>query len=207
VERRHLTASTALIGFTTWPGLQQVFPIERRIITKRTGERCWPTVVPPLTSYLSCAPPDTPLAELGRACGLRWPIERCFEAGKVELGLDHYDGRFLRGWRYHMTLVILTYHFLVLPHQRVGQRGGLSADQPPLRLAIPLGGQAVPPRLILPLSLAQVRLLLGVVLPLPPRDLPAILALLPCQQQRKLAAYRSPHKRRLRRLESPTQPP
>jgi len=38
VERRRLTASTALVGFNTWPGLQQVFAVERRIITKKTGE-------------------------------------------------------------------------------------------------------------------------------------------------------------------------
>ena len=38
VERRRLTASAALVGFNTWPGLQQVFQVERRIITKRTGE-------------------------------------------------------------------------------------------------------------------------------------------------------------------------
>jgi len=38
VERRRLTASPALVGFSTWPGLQQVFQVERRIITKKTGE-------------------------------------------------------------------------------------------------------------------------------------------------------------------------
>jgi hypothetical protein len=58
----------------------------------------------------------------------------------------------------------------------------------------------VPPRALLPLSLAQVRLLLAATLPLPPRDLPAVLALLAYQQQRKLAAYRSHRKRRLARL-------
>ncbi len=38
VERRRLTASTALVGFSTWPALQQVFRIERNVITKTTGE-------------------------------------------------------------------------------------------------------------------------------------------------------------------------
>jgi predicted transposase YbfD/YdcC len=37
VERRRLTASTALQGFSTWPGLQQAFQIERKVITKKTG--------------------------------------------------------------------------------------------------------------------------------------------------------------------------
>ncbi len=83
-----------------------------------------PDAVPPLKIYLSCAPVQTPLAALVRVCGLRWPIERCFEEGKGELGLDHYELRFWRGWHHHMTLVILAHHFLVLLHHRVGQRGG-----------------------------------------------------------------------------------
>jgi len=83
-----------------------------------------PDAAPPLKIYLSCAPPQTPLAALVRVCGLRWSIERCFEEGKGELGLDHYELRFWRGWHHHMTLVILAHHFLVLLHHRVGQRGG-----------------------------------------------------------------------------------
>jgi len=107
-----------------------------------------------------------------------------------------------------MTLVILAHHFLVLLHHRLGQRGGgLTADQPPLRLDIPRAGQAVPSRAILPLSLAQIRRLLAATLPLPPRDLSETLALLAYQQQRKLAAYRSHRKRRLARLERPVRPP
>jgi hypothetical protein len=37
VERRRLTASPALVGFSTWPALQQVFQIERKVIHKATG--------------------------------------------------------------------------------------------------------------------------------------------------------------------------
>jgi SRSO17 transposase len=47
--------------------------------------------------YLSNAPADTPLAELVRICGMRWPIECCFEEGKGELGMDQYELRFWRG--------------------------------------------------------------------------------------------------------------
>ena len=50
------------------------------------------------------------------------------------------------------------------------------------------------------LSLAQVRLLLQAVLPLPVRDLAATLALVRYQQQGKVAAYRSHRKRILCRL-------
>jgi len=38
IEWRRLTASQALVGYSDWPGLQQVFRLERRTITKTTGE-------------------------------------------------------------------------------------------------------------------------------------------------------------------------
>jgi hypothetical protein len=50
------------------------------------------------------------------------------------------------------------------------------------------------------LSVAEVRLLLGALLPLPRRDLPAVVAVLRYQRRHKLAAYHSHRKRRLRRL-------
>ena len=50
------------------------------------------------------------------------------------------------------------------------------------------------------LSLAEVRLLLRALLPLPLFDLEAALALLRYQQRRKATSYRSHRKRRLRRL-------
>ena len=38
IEQRTLTASTALLGISDWPGLQQVFRLERRVIENKTGE-------------------------------------------------------------------------------------------------------------------------------------------------------------------------
>jgi SRSO17 transposase len=80
------------------------------------------TKAPERKYYLSNAPADTPLAELLRICGMRWPIECCFEEGKGELGMDQYELRFWRGWYHHMTLVILAHHFLVRLHQRLMAR-------------------------------------------------------------------------------------
>jgi SRSO17 transposase len=96
---------------------------------------------PDLKYYLSNAPADTPLAELIRICGMRWPIECCFAEGKGELGMDQYELRFWRGWHHHMTLVILAHHFLVRLRQGLmarasaaplgerpqGREGGLNA--------------------------------------------------------------------------------
>jgi SRSO17 transposase len=74
--------------------------------------------------YLSNAPEDVPLRALVWASGMRWPIERCFTEGKDELGLDHYECRFWRGWHHHMTVVILAQHFLVQLHAQLNQREG-----------------------------------------------------------------------------------
>jgi hypothetical protein len=43
-EQRRLTASTALVGYSDWPGLAQVFELERRVIHTRTGEITTETV-------------------------------------------------------------------------------------------------------------------------------------------------------------------
>jgi hypothetical protein len=74
--------------------------------------------------YLSNAPDDLPLLALVWVSGMRWPIERCFTEGKDELGLDHYECRFWRGWHHHMTLVILAHHFLVRLQERLNQGEG-----------------------------------------------------------------------------------
>jgi SRSO17 transposase len=49
-----------------------------------------------LKTYLSHAPAATPLAELVRVSGMRWPIETCFEDGKQYPGMADYE---VRSWR------------------------------------------------------------------------------------------------------------
>jgi SRSO17 transposase len=83
--------------------------------------------LPEVKYYVSNAPADTSLAELIRVCGMRWPIECCFEEGKGEVGMDHYELRFWRGWHHHMTLVILAHHFLVRLRQRLMHRDPATA--------------------------------------------------------------------------------
>ena len=79
---------------------------------------------PALKVSLSCAPPETPLATVVGASGMRWPIEACFAEGKGEIGMHHDELRFWRGWHHHMTMVILAHHFLVRLGQRLNQREG-----------------------------------------------------------------------------------
>jgi len=62
---------------------------------------------------LSNAPESTGLGELVRVSAARWPIERCFQEDKSELGLDHYEHRSWPAWHRHMRLVFLAQLFLL----------------------------------------------------------------------------------------------
>lgn len=84
------------------------------IVFRRTlGEK------PELKVYLSNASPQTPLKELVRVAGLRWPIETAIEEGKDALGMDHYEVRSWLGWHHHITLCLLAHHFLLRCQQRL----------------------------------------------------------------------------------------
>ena len=39
-------------------------------------------------------------------------IEQCFEEGKTELGMDHYEVRKYAGWHHHMLTTMLAHFFL-----------------------------------------------------------------------------------------------
>lgn len=38
IEQRQLETSDVLVGYRDWPGLAQVVPLERQVISKKTGE-------------------------------------------------------------------------------------------------------------------------------------------------------------------------
>lgn len=63
--------------------------------------------------FLSNAPPKTPLGTLLRVAFSRWRIERCFEDGKGEVGLHHWEGRSWIGLKRHLILTAVSYLFLV----------------------------------------------------------------------------------------------
>jgi SRSO17 transposase len=105
------------------------------------GPACWLLIrrtlpqggeEPEYKYYLSNAPAETPLPELVRISGLRWPIEACFAECGQELGLDDYEVRSWRGWHHHLSLVLLAHHFLVRLQRRLDPReGGLRAGAGP----------------------------------------------------------------------------
>lgn len=79
---------------------------------------------PELKVYLSNAPSDTPKATFVWASGMRWPIESAIEECRGELGMDHYEMRGWKGWHHHMTMTLLSHHFLVRLRLRLGEKGG-----------------------------------------------------------------------------------
>ena len=82
--------------------------------------------------YSLCnAPSDTCLDKLRELALRRWPIEQCFEEGKDELGLDHYEGRSWNGWHRHIAIVFVAHLFLtILRRKFTVQRSEEPGDRP-----------------------------------------------------------------------------
>ena len=146
------------------PGLRQWVVLRRNVLE--------PSVV---KFYLCNAPAAITMGELVRMCGMRWPVELCFEESKGEIGLDHGETRSWVGWHHHIVLVLLAHHFLVWTRVR---------------------WQALAPAL----TLYQVRLLLISVLPKPVFNAARALAIICYYQQHNHAAYVSHRKRKLAQL-------
>jgi SRSO17 transposase len=68
--------------------------------------------------YLCKGPMRTALRELVRVAGARWSVEECFERGKGECGLDHYEVRSWVGWYRHITLSLLALAVLAVVRRR-----------------------------------------------------------------------------------------
>jgi SRSO17 transposase len=133
------------------------------------------TGAPELKIYRCNAPADTPLETLARMASMRWPVEKTIEETKTELGMDHYEVRGWTGWHHHMTMTMLSHHFLV-------------------QLRVEMGDQAPA------LTVSQVRQLLNVTLPKRDFDEQAVIDEILRTQQRNRAAYLSHRKRKLREL-------
>jgi SRSO17 transposase len=72
--------------------------------------------------FVSNAEAETPLETLLLVAFSRWRIERCFEDGKGEVGLDHYEGRRWLGLQRHLILSAVSYLFLAEQQQRLGEK-------------------------------------------------------------------------------------
>lgn len=120
--------------------------------------------------FRSNAPRRTSWKRLARLTAGRWPIETTIEECKGELGMDHYEVRNWRGWHHHMTMTMLSHHFLVR------MRVEMADDAPAL-------------------TVSQARQLLKVILPKREFDAHAMLDEIQRTQQQNYAAYRSHRKR------------
>jgi SRSO17 transposase len=90
---------------------------------------------------ISNAPVSTPLSTFVWLSGLRWAVEQCFEEGKTELGMDHYEVRKYVGWHHHMLLTMLAHFFLwhlklKLGKKSPGPNGGATAAVTRSRVAL-----------------------------------------------------------------------
>jgi SRSO17 transposase len=77
---------------------------------------------PAYSYYISNAPVSTPWRTLVWLSGVRWAIEQCFEEGKTELGMAHYEVRKYPGWHHHMLTTMLAHFFLWHLKLRLGEK-------------------------------------------------------------------------------------
>jgi SRSO17 transposase len=91
-----------------------------------------------LASVLVFAPSGTTLAQMARAIGTRWTAEQCFEEGKGEVGLDHYEVRSWQGWYRHITFCMVAHAFLtVLRAQSQGEMSQENEEKKGWRPSLP----------------------------------------------------------------------
>lgn len=62
--------------------------------------------------YLSNLPREASAREVVRAIKARWSCEQVHEQLKVELGLDHFEGRSWAGLHHHVVMVMIAFLFL-----------------------------------------------------------------------------------------------
>ena len=133
------------------------------------------------TIYLVFGPAGTELSVMAWAVGSRWGIEEEFENAK-DLGLDQYEVRSWVGWFRHVTLVLLV--LAVLTVLCVQER----ADPPVSAQEMSRQVTSSP----IPLTVPEVRRLLGRLLFPLPRSAMAVLAWSwwrRCQQGRARASH------------------
>jgi len=80
----------------------------------------------PLKFWLSSLPLNTSWRNLVRRAKGRFRIEQDYREMKMEVGLDHFEGRSWQGWHHHVTLVALAYSFLML--ERLGNKKNFWID-------------------------------------------------------------------------------
>jgi len=65
-----------------------------------------------ISYYLCLAPEEISLSKLAGVASTRYTIEQCFEEGKGETGLDHYEVRYWHSGHRHITLSMMAHAWL-----------------------------------------------------------------------------------------------
>lgn len=89
---------------------------ERLLVRRSLGQEA------ELKYQRSNAPAEIPLKKLAEVGGSRWCIEKNFQSGQRECGLDEYETRGWTGWHHHTSLSMLALLFLRLQRQRLGEK-------------------------------------------------------------------------------------
>lgn len=90
--------------------------------------------------FLTNAPREVSLGEVLHVAFSRWRIERVFEDGKGEIGLDHFEVRNYKSLIRHLILSMISFYFLADQTQRLKEKK-LQLDSPPSQ-----GGDRMPDR-------------------------------------------------------------
>lgn len=72
-----------------------------------------------ISYFLSTLPPTSTVIERVRTHKNRWRTERMYQDLKGVFGLDHYEGRFYRGWHHHVTMALAAYSFAFAEQARL----------------------------------------------------------------------------------------
>ena len=147
-----------------WVSLAATSP-DRWLLVRRnpkTGE---------LAFYLAWSPTRHPLRTLVRVAATRWAVEETFQAGKSQVGLDHYQIRGWIAWHRHITLCMLALAFLITIVTTDTPAGNHDHACDPVGPPPLLPDPSVPIRR----TLAEARHLLATLIIQPVRDTPHIL--------------------------------
>ena len=90
--------------------------------------------------FLTNAPREVSLGEVSHVAFSRWHIERVFEDGKGEIGLDHFEVRNYKSLIRHLILSMISFYFLADQTERLKEKK-LQLDHPPSQ-----GGDRMPDR-------------------------------------------------------------
>ncbi|WP_322769776.1 IS701 family transposase, partial [Frankia sp. Cr1] len=119
-----------------------------------------------LAFYLTHSSRPVPLAALVTVAGRRWNVEECFQSGKNEVALDHYQVRLYRAWYRHITLSMFAHAWLAVtvaknreknrpPKERVATATGYVREPDG---SIPIADPPVPARnKMIPFTLNEIR--------------------------------------------------